>query len=70
MPLFFIDAYIIQEDEACWFTFPPVDFGEHRAVAAGQLGGASEWRRRQIGHQWVVTHFCQPITSMEADFNQ
>lgn len=50
------------------FTFPPVDFGEDRAVAAGQLGGASERRWRQIGHQRVVAHFCQPIEKKEIHF--
>lgn len=44
-----------------FLTFSPVEFGEARSVAAGQLGGAPEGRRRQIGHQRAVAHLCEPI---------
>ena len=39
-------------------TFSPVQPGEAWPVAAGQLRGAPEGRRRQAGHQRTATHFC------------
>lgn len=48
-----------------FLTVSPVEFGEARRVTAGQMGGAPEGRRRQIGHQRAVTHLCQPITKQK-----
>lgn len=48
-----------------FLTFSPVELGEAWGVAAGQLGRASEGRRRQIGQQRAVTHLCRPITKQK-----
>ena len=41
-----------------FLTFPPVELRKACTVAVGQVGGASEGRRRKVGHQWAVTQLC------------
>lgn len=43
----------------CSLTISPVELGEAGGVAAGQLGGAPEGRRRQAGKERAVAVLCR-----------
>lgn len=43
----------------CSLTVSPVELGEAGGVAAGQLGGAPEGRRRQAGKERAVAVLCR-----------
>lgn len=48
----------LQGQQSVLLTISSVESGESRGVANGQLGGAPEGGRRQVGHQRPVTHLC------------
>lgn len=54
------------QSEKSSLTVSPVEFGEGGRVAAGQLGGAPEGPRRQVGQQRAVTLLCEQSQSRKS----